>query len=745
MESSVQLGAASVGEIVRTIWRHKVVFAVVAAASFLAIAAFVLTLSPRYRADGLVLLPQMPLGSLGEGSQRVLVAIDPVAVRSEVDILNSNGIAKRVIDDLGLENDPEFAAHPPGPISAALKGIIALAKSALGAGTDPGAPLWSQEAARADALMSAYKQRLSVFNDGRSLTVQVAFTAARPELAAKVVNGHIKAYLEAQVERRAGGQQLALEWLRTELDDRLKELRQAEEAAQTYRATHNLIPVERAGQQRESLVDQELRQVHDQLVGAWNDTTRLRSRLAQLTEAGQSGTALPSAEAANDAVLLKLRQREADATANLARFKGANMNGVVVESAEAELNSIRQAFQGELGRLRAGTEASLREAEGRAAMFERRMQETTQKRIELDQASVELKGLESYAGAKRSIYEIVLGRYNTLLSERGFNAADAKIISSATTPTRASFPNTGLFLAMAALFSMTIGAGSSFAIEHLGGGVRSLRAHCRALGVEVLGVVPFVGRRMPGLAAGNQSLLYHQFWERIRGIRNRIVDLRTREGQVILITSAFPQEGKSVFAVAFARAIASTGIETILIDGDMRRPSVASRVGVDDVSQGIGEVLASQIKLQDAIVPTDRGNLALLPAMPGQGEHADALATENMMLLLRQLKRDYRLIIMDSPPLAAASDALSLAALADQTIVVARVGRVSNSSVSEVVQMLRTHHAKLAGLVLVGEDKDEVSVGSRLGHYYSDVQSPAAGPKRRHRLWSFARQAGGRA
>lgn len=744
MDSNVQLGIGSALDVVRAIWRRKLTFAAVAAALFVASCAFVLSLSPRYRAEALILLPQTPMGSLGEGVQRVVVATDPVTMRSEVDILTSSGIAQRVIDTLDLGNDPEFAPKDPGLISGLLSRIIDKAKGLLQPQASDEAVV-PEHAARAEALMSAYKQRLSVFNDGRSLIVQIGFTAARPELASRVVNAHTQAYLDAQVERRVGGQQLAIQWLRTELDGRAKELREADEAVQTYRAKHNLIPAERAGQQRESLADQELRQVHDQLVGAWNDVTRERSRLAQLDESAETGTAAPTLDAANNPILVKLRTQEAEASSTLARLKGASLRGTVVATAQAELDSIRKTIREEYSRLRAGTKASMQEAEGRAEMFTQRMKEATQKRVDLDQASVEMKGLETYASAKRSIYEIVLSRYNTLLSERGFNVADAKIISSATIPSRPAFPKTGLFLGIALLFSTTAAAGLAFVIEQFAGGVRNLRAHCAALGVDVLGVVPIVGRRLSGLGSASQNGEYHQFWERIRGIRNRIVDLRDREGQVILITSAFPQEGKSVFAVAFARAVASTGIETILIDGDLRRPSVASRVGVGEVSKGISEVLSSRIHLRDAIMRTDKGNLALLPAIAGQEAEADALATENMMTMLRQLKRDYRVIVMDSPPLAATSDALSLAALADKTIVVTRAGQASNASVTEVVQMLRTHHGRLAGLVLVGEDCDEVSLGSRLGHYYPNVESPSPGVSRRRGFFGFARSASGRA
>lgn len=738
MNSGLQLGIGSLSDIAKTIWRRKLVFAACASALFLVFGIVILNLSPRYRAESLILLPQTPMGTLADGPQRILVATDPVTLRSEVDIINSSGIAKRVIDQLDLAHEPEFAPEPPGFAASVFRRATGWLKGV--ARNDSGAkPLWSEQAARDDSLLSAYKQRLSVFNDGRSLIVQIGFSVKTPELASRIVNAHTQAYLDAQVDRRVGGQRLAIEWLRSELEGRAKDLREADEAVQDYRAKNNLIAVQRATQQQESLVDQELRQVNDQMIGARNDATRERVRLTQIESILTDGTVSATSDVLNSPVLMKLRQREADASSTLVRLRSAYITGTVVSTAQSELDSIQETIRREIDRAREGIRANLREAEARVQMFTQRMQQTTQKKIELDQAEIGLKGRETYATAKRSIYEVVLGRYNTLISEQGFNSADAKIISPATVPTQAAFPKTSLFLGIAAMFSAASAAGAALAYERFRGGVSSLRAHLLASDVEVLGVLPIVGGRVQRFSA-NKALDIQVFWERIRGIRNRIFDMRTRDCQVILVTSAFPQEGKSVFSVALARALASTGVETILIDGDLRRPTIAARVGVRDVANCWSDVLSDRVELDEVIVQTGRDYLSLLPALPGRDDQADALATDKMDQLLRRLKRKYRMIVIDSPPLAAASDALSLGILADKTVLVARSGRVTNSAVSWAVQMLRDHHVPVGGLVLIGDDQDEVSLGSQLSQYYAQTDDVAQSASRRERMWPFAKR-----
>ena len=716
------------------IWRRKRVFLSCFAVLFAVSTLYVLTLKPRYFAEGLILLPETPMGSLTEGSSRVVVAIDPMMVRSETDILGSNDLARRVIAGLDLGQKPEFTPRPPPAPIRLLKDLVGEVRNVL-QGETRVEPLWSEKTAREDALLSAYKQRLYVFNDGRSAIVHVGFTASTPDLAARVANAHVEAYLDAQVERRVGSQRLAVDWLKGELDGRAKELRDAEVAVQSYRAQHNLVLVQHSNERQESLADQELRLISEQLVSASLDETRDRARLAQFNAPSASGILSATTEVLDNPVIVKLRQREAEARTTLNRVTAAAQPGglnPLVESAKADLKSVEDTLRRELTRSRESISSDLRQAEARVGMLQSQVKKATAGKITLDQAEIELKGRETYAAAKRSIYQIVLNRYNTLLAEQGFNGADAKVISTASVPTRPAFPKTSLFLAFATLASAAGAAAAAFATDRLPAGVRKLRRLSSSLGVHILGVVPLLGPRAH--LSDNLDMSGQLFWERVRGIRNRIIDLHAEDSQVVLVTSALPQEGKSLFAGALARAVASAGVPTILIDGDLHRPTAASTVGVSDVCNGLGEVLAHQVSLNDAIVPTSRGNLALLAALPSEEGHSDSLATEGMGALLRTLKASYRVIVVDSPPLAVSSDALALSGFADQTIIIARAGRMSAAPVSQAVNTLLEHDARLAGLVLVGDDQDDVLQGRSHDYYRSVRSSRPAELGRRARL-----------
>lgn len=704
MNDKVELGFSSITQLARGVLRHKFVFLICFLCVISVSSLYVLSMKPRYAAEAFILLPQTPSGNLSEGNQRVFVATDPMAVRSETEIVSSTDLAAKVIDTLDLANEAEFAPPVPNPTAAIVKGTVRALRAKL-FGPASEAPLWSEATARRDALLSAYKQHLSVFNDGRSTIVRISFTAGTPSLAARVTNAHIAAYLTAQVERRVAGQRLAIEWLKKELDGRATELRAAETEVQTYRARNNIVLVQRANQQ-ETLSGQELKQINEQLVSAELDATRERSRLVQFDEKAKPGDFSATTEILNGPIVAKLRQREVDARGALARLISIYPDGgSVLVGARAELASIEATMREELDRTRETIRSDLRQAETRAQLLQHRLKDASDRKLVRDLAEVELKGHETYAAAKRSIYEVVLNRYNTLLAEQGFSAADSKVISLATTPTQQAFPKTGLFLTFAGLVSATAAGCAALATDRLRTGVTSLRILSSSFGVRVLGVVPVLGSTTKLLIGATP--VYDLFWEQIRAVRNRIIDVRSDESVVVLVTSPLPQEGKSVLAASLARAAANIGISTLLIDGDLHRPSAARVLGVL-ATNGLGDVMANRVSLDAAIVATHHKQLDLLASSPEGAVATDVLTSGYMAGLVRSLRDRYRFIIIDSPAIAFSSDALSLAGFADATVVLTRVKRASSGPVSQAIRMLQEQGVKIAGLVLVGIDDSDV-------------------------------------
>ena len=235
---------------------------------FAAIAAYVFTLRPAYTAHAVVLLAPVT-EELGDAptTARLLATTDPYFIRSETTILGSDELGREVIRQLQLTRQAEFAPVP---------GL--LERLGIQRGSAEGAHPWlSAEELTLDQVVRGYQERLSVFNDGRSKTVEIGFTAGNPRLAATVANAHAEAYLQEQANRRGESRQKSLDWLKQEVDARAREARDADARVQQYQLEHGIVT-----SQDSTMVEQRLSQLSTQLVDARRQLSTQTSMLAEI-------------------------------------------------------------------------------------------------------------------------------------------------------------------------------------------------------------------------------------------------------------------------------------------------------------------------------------------------------------------------------------------------------------------------------------------------------------------------------
>jgi uncharacterized protein involved in exopolysaccharide biosynthesis len=220
-----------VDAVLRAGWRHLRMVLLVGLCVFSLAAITILQLTAYYSAETMILLSSSSTGEIAEGANRS--PTDSFVVRSEVDILSANEVALRVIRALDLERHPEFD-DKSNAITRWLRDSSAWLVGALGISGQRSGPgnLWSAEEAQRNRVLAAYRNRLGVYNDGRSSTVRISFWAESPRLAAAVANAHARAYLSQQAERRIESQRLATDWLRREIDARAEVVKAAEAATQ---------------------------------------------------------------------------------------------------------------------------------------------------------------------------------------------------------------------------------------------------------------------------------------------------------------------------------------------------------------------------------------------------------------------------------------------------------------------------------------------------------------------------------
>jgi len=304
------------------------------------------------------------------------------------------------------------------------------------------------------------------------------------------------------------------------------------------------------------------------------------------------------------------------------------------------------------------------------------------------------------------------------------------------------FPDIRLNLLMAFLASTLLAIGAVILLDTLDTTLRDPREVSRFLGVDVIGTMPVdrLAAQLPKPVAQEQAdaILtkvipspnrngYYKttsdFEEAVRTIRNTIL-LSDFEGRLrsIALTSAAPSEGKTTIAAHLAIANAARGKKTLLVDGDLRRPSIHTKFGFTP-RVGLSNVLTGELHWQDIVLPVDgKPNLSVLPAGPGSHRAADLIGPR-LSSLLDEFAKEYDLVILDSPPLLGFAECLQMATAADGVLIISRAGETKRRAVAEVISVLQRLRANIVGVVLNQVSQNTSSDGYsyygyyRYGHY----------------------------
>ena len=335
--------------------------------------------------------------------------------------------------------------------------------------------------------------------------------------------------------------------------------------------------------------------------------------------------------------------------------------------------------------------------------------------IAADQTA-ELKSRQSVVLAKQHVYEGLLARFAVMAAEEKYTGPEIRVVAPATIPTIPSYPNIPVFAAIAAVMSLLVGMAVALLVSALERKRPSAKAVADDLGLRLFGSVPIPTR--PWLISSSRRLSGAHFWEQIRRIRC-VVRGGSDSAIVAAVTSYLPNEGKSLVAASLARSIASSGSRTLLIDLDLRRPNAHKLLGVPrNETAGLGEALCKKIKTSEFAISADpSGTLFLLTGASNGINDVDVLASAQLKALLVRLKREFRTIILDTPPLGVVSDALNAVTLADTTVLVAESSIHIRENVTRAVEALESCAVAAGGLVVTTRSRSSDTGYSYLSGY----------------------------
>lgn len=688
-------------------------------------------ITPMYSSDASILIGNRDR-TLDEFQAAVsAIPTVPEAVQSEVAILKSTELAGKVVDALNLMQDPEFnVALQPDTIIDDLKDYIkagvVVVKGWLGIPLPPELTDEQKQQQQYVQTVDAFLDNLSVTPATGSWVITVDFTSASPERAAQVANTLTDLYITDQLDAKYEATKKGADWLAGKIAELRQNVVDAEKAVEVFRSKSGLLSGSRG-----TLIEQQISDLNTQLIVARTARSELESRLSQIQRMARSpGGAQAAADVLQSPILIELSNQETLAkrtVAELAQDMGDRHPKII--AARAALADIQAKIAVEIRKVASGIESELSVARGREQRLDAALQQLKGNLSQSNTADVQLRALERDVDANRSVLEAFLARSEQLRSQMdsgGTFQPDARVISKGVIPVLPSFPPVKIFLAIALVLSTCIGLFLIFVIDQLERGFRDSSQLQQATGVRTLTLVPRIEQRSQRKSPA--SLIIDQpgsmFSESVRSLSTRLLISSTDTPlKRILVSSSLPNEGKTTIAASLARARAVAGHRTVLIEGDLRRPSL-HRIFGNPRDPGLSDIVLGKASLAQALYKDDASGAYMVPAGRPVADPSAIFGSPRLRALLDALGKEFDSIIIDSPPLMVATDALVLSVEADFTIFVVRWGKTTREVATLALSRLNeTRRGPVAAVLsMVNPRRQAQYSGGDAGYFYKDVR-----------------------
>ena len=658
--------------------------------------------------------------------------VEDASVESEIEATQSESVILSVIHRLHLGEDPEFIATGNGNgLKERLLSFLHLADAV------PAEP--SSEATIREAVKNV-RRNLEVTRLGRSYIEEIAFTSLDPGKAAKIANAFSDAYVEDQLQAKFEATHRASLWLEQRIGELRQQASDAYREVQDFKSANSII----IGVDGKLTSEVELDQLGIALAKARADTSQAKAKLDRITlvmeqRTNKENLDIPDpivTDALSNPVITKLRQQFLDDQNKEAEWSSRyGSDHQAARNLRAEMSALQRAIWDEISRIAESYKSELQIAKSQEEAIDKRMSEVFQQSAATRQSQVRLRELETAANTYRGIYETFLSRFTQSVQQQSFPSTEARVISFAT-PGAKSSPKIGLTLILAALSGLGLGIMAGFAREHMSRQIRTRAQLERLLGTNCLAVIPSFASRLPTLRKKGTSKEAGAFRkisevapfsataEALRHVKVAI-DLNPTDRKVIGIVSALPGEGKTTIAATFAAFIARSGARTLLIDGDLRNPSISNTLGYRN-SPGLLDLVTNKSSVQELVIHDLKYKFDFLPSSTQikPSNSSDILTSPAVKQMLKAAANDYDYVLVDLPPVLAVVDVKAAAHLFDAFIMVVEWGSTSTDDIVRAIATSSTLSEKLIGTVLNKADVTDMrrmeGYSDRVYKYYSD-------------------------
>jgi polysaccharide biosynthesis transport protein len=644
------------------------------------------------------------------------------AMETQVELLRSDEVALRVIKKLNLSEDPRFVGSHRQNVLQSLLGSIA-------PGYFAESPALSEDERQSLAL-AQFDKNLTVARVGVSFAIEIDFESRYPDLAAEIANAVADVYIELQRSTEYDAARRASDWLEQRIPGVRAKSEDAQKAVVDYKHEHSIVETVDG----RLIDDQRLTDINTKLNAAHDETANAKARYDQFSAArglevpraaAVSGSSANSSGPVNDS-LDKLRSeyfdvasKEAEASVRL----GPNNPGII--SLRNQKAQLRSEITEEIQRLKDASESDYAAAQLREADVKKEYDAALAQYQQANQAQVKLRELTASAQAYQDLYNTFLGRYNASLQQIASPIAEASVITTASPLIQKDYKKIYKTAALFPALGLALGLGIAVLREMIAGRVfltsRSVQSHLR---IPCIGLLPKVSsrkrkgwltRRTPSdsaprtLVRGDRGISWtaidhplSRFSEGVRSIKLAIdLENRSRSSKVIGLTSATPDEGKSTVALALGQLIARNGASVVVVDCDLRNPSLTRSV-TPSATSGIVELAFGGTSLEDVIWKDQSTQMAFVPAIPDSG-HLDppsVLSSGELRRVFDELRKQYEFVVVDLSPLGGVIDVCATTELIDAYVLVIEWGHTTVDTVQHTLRAAPNVSESILGAVL---------------------------------------------
>lgn len=681
-----------------SIFRRRIRLFVAAATVTLALVMIItFQLTPQYESESRVVINARETQALDASAFISAISPDAALVDTEVEIIHSRSMAKRVAEELNLYEVPEF-----NPAAAESQGFLSgLLPRQLETEEDP--EVVSTRVAK------NLLEKVNVERAGITYAIIIRAKSENPRLAADIANAFANLYIVDTLDQKFDTYNLVNSYLSDAVESHRQKLRAAEDAIETYRVENGLLSAEGS-----LLSEQQISDLQAQLIVKEAELAESRAKLTTVNRRLALGA---SAEAIGDVlaspVISSLRSMQADLANRRADLETRyGPRHPTIDNLTSEENDLREQVQAETDRIVARLENDVEVARQGVSSLRTSIAELRSSLSTDNQALVKLRELEREADVSRRNYEELLERSQQAELFEDLAEADARVADDAAIPLMASFPNKKLNLVLGIILGGAMGGLMVVLAEVFDNGLRTGTDIERTLDTQLIALVPNLdATKLTDETKSPQDYIIEKplssFAESYRTLRTALTLGKNAGtgGTVVALTSATSGEGKSSSAMSLGRIASLAGDKVLVIDCDVRRRMLSVAMMAEDSDQhGLAEVLRGDIPLRSALIKDTKSEMFILPVSEDRSGIGDLFGGGRFEALLSQLRTKFDLIILDTAPLTAVADTRSVVAAADKVIQFVKWKETPANLARSANKILSGLETELVGAVLTQVD-----------------------------------------